>query len=180
MAGENYTPEQVTEALVALVAHGGNAAEAERKMQAEHEKDGWALVVPARTLRDWKNDVHAEQYRRLELAYTREVEDAIIAAARENAKLAAQGTRQAIELAIEQIADGKVKDAAQSALNLSKAMGVQVNEVLRLTGRPTDGQQALDIPAILQSLASLGVQLQLPAVPAPTEPVVDAEHQEIA
>lgn len=177
MPGQDYTPEQITEALVALVACGGNAAETERSMQARAEKGQDVVVVPARTLRDWKNDVHSEQYRRLELTYSREVEDAIIAAARENAKLAGEAAREAIQLALTQLQNepGKVKDPAQFALNLSKAMGVQVNEVLRLTGRPTDGQQAMDIPAILQSLESMGLRFHAPQL----EPPIDAEHQEL-
>ena len=79
-----YTPEHVTKALMQLVANGGNV----RRTAEDLIDDEFQVSEP--TLRAWKNDKHAEQYRRLEENYGKEIEAEAVELARANLKLAAE------------------------------------------------------------------------------------------
>lgn len=131
MSKTDYTDEQISEALIAMVASGGNAAEASRRL-AENDPP---LEVPPRTLRSWRSDVHADRYRRLDLDYTSQLEEQIVAHARENARRAAEVERQLIERTSARVEQLDGKEAAIAAKNMSDVKSKNVEKFMALTGR---------------------------------------------
>jgi hypothetical protein len=105
------------------------------------------------------------------------LEEALVAKARANATAAAEVTAIAIEQARDQLTTGKAKDPGQMALNLAKVTGQSVQEVLRLTGRPTDGAGGSgDMLAAIEVLSRLGV-LKVPDVTDSTAQEIPQEVQ---
>src|SRR4051812_296524 len=83
----SYSAEQVTKTLMVLVSKQGNVkATSEELIDDEFQ-------VPEATLRRWKNDLYAEQYRRLEERYGKELEQEAVEQARLNVQLAGQKKR---------------------------------------------------------------------------------------
>lgn len=143
-----YTQEQITEGLLAVIAAAGNAAEGERQ-----------TGVPAATLRGWRNEQYADLYRRLEEQYGRQIEEEIVARARENANAAAQAVQEGIAATVDEIRSGKCRDVAKATELLAKTMSVSVDRVLSLTGRPVnpEGTSAKDILALISTMQAAGV-----------------------
>lgn len=143
-----YDQARITEGLMGVCAAAGSIARA-----AE------ATGIPPSTLRRWKNEQYPDLYRRLEDQYGRELEEQIVALARENASLAAHATREGIERTLEDIRAGKCRDTAQATANLAKVMSTNVDKVLSLTGRPVnpEGTGAKDMMDLVKSMMSLGV-----------------------
>ena len=159
MARQDYTPAMVTKALMSLVAHKGNV-----KATSEELIDDEFQVPPA-TLRAWKNEVHAEQYRRLEEAYGKELEQEAVEMARANIQLAGQkkaallGKIDPEKTPFDQLA------ATLKAVTDAEAKGTQ--SLLQLTGRPTNptgDHSAGEVVKLLQTMASKGYLALAPGV----------------
>lgn len=125
-----YSPAQVTKALMSLVANGGNVkATSEELIDDEFQ-------VPIATLRAWKNDVHAEQYRRLEEAYGKELEAEAVEVARANIRLA--GDKKAALLKRIDVENTPPDQLAQLLKAVTDAEAKGTDGLLKLTGRPTN------------------------------------------
>lgn len=123
-----YTPEQVTTALMTLVANGGSASKtAEELLEGDFQ-------VTAPTLRRWKNDTHAEQYRRLEENYGHELEQLAIQRARQIIEKAADK----VEVLLERAGEAEGDLVPQALRAVADAQSKQGNLLMQLTGRPTN------------------------------------------
>jgi hypothetical protein len=153
-----YTPEMVTKALAQLVANGGNVSKtAEDLIDDEFQ-------VPVATLRHWKNETHAEQYRRLEERYGKELEELAVAQARLNIELAGQKKRALLNQVPEK---PPVDQLAQLLKAVTDAESKGTQGLLQLTGRPTNpvgNQETGEVLKLLQTMADRGYLTLAPGV----------------
>lgn len=91
-----YTAEEVSKSLVTMVALAGNAAATARALADE------GITVPETTLRYWRNQMHADRYRELELEHR----PAIDAQAVSQARLLVDKLGRAEELAVDRATQG--------------------------------------------------------------------------
>lgn len=139
---KQYSPEQVTGALMQLVANGGNAAQTAKQVE-----------IPEQTLRAWKNDVHSEQYRRIEDNHGRELERQAVEQARETIVRAGEIERELLEKA--RTARPDVVPQALRAVTDVKAKNV--DRMLALTGRPVQPKETQgDIVQLLKTMMDKG------------------------
>jgi hypothetical protein len=148
MAG--YSAEQVTKALLALAANGGDAKETTAQLVEDD------LRITEATLLLWKTETHAERYKRYarELAQEREsrtaglLQETIVETSRIKRDLLAK---------VEKTAD-RAEYAGHALRAITDAESKSVNSLLALTGRPTDGRQDGGGDAIARLV--LGMQAQ--------------------
>lgn len=143
-----YTPEQVTMALMALVANGGNVAKTADQLIGDE------FQVPADRLRAWKNDTHAQRYRDLEERYGNELENEAIQHARTVLGKAAE-----IELELlEKVRTPSPELAPQALRAVADVKSKNVNAVLALTGRTPTGQKdtGADVVKLFQGMVDKG------------------------
>lgn len=134
---------KVTEALLQLVANGGNV-----------EQTAKQVGVAASTLRAWKNDRHAERYRRLEESHGTELERQAVELARARMIRASEIEGELLERAAKATPD--MVPQALRAVSDVKAKATQ--QVLTLTGRSIDpkGASTGDLVQLLESMAAKG------------------------
>lgn len=149
----------VTKALMQLVANGGNVKRTAEELIDEE------FQVPEPTLRHWKAEVHAEQYRRLEEAYGKELEQEAVEQARLNIQLAGQKKRALLNRIDPEKTPSDQLAATLKAVTDAEAKGTQ--GLLQLTGRPTNptgDQSAGEVVRLLQTMASKGYLALAPGV----------------
>jgi hypothetical protein len=127
-----YTPEEVERCLLELALVGGNSNAASERLNEEAGID-----ISPRLLRLWRGELHARRYQELLSENAREIEETIIAECRETAVLAAMVERAALQLTLEQIKSGKIRDPSAAARNAGATKGVNIDKMLTLSGRPT-------------------------------------------
>ncbi len=154
--------EKVTQSLMAVVAANGNVSEAQRELTAA------GVEVPLATLRQWKNEVHSEQYHRLTLRFTQELENEIIELARQNAKRAAEVTYDAVEATAKQLETGRVADPSATARNLAHVQTQNIDKVLAMTGRPSQITEQRDMKGLIETMIAKGI-LKTPAIEGTAE-----------
>lgn len=152
-----YGAEQVTQALLQLVANGGNAA---RTAEQLHDGD---FMVTESTLRSWKNDLHAEQYRRLEAEHGKELEREAVEQARLTVQRVGELERDVVERIGKALAgeDGlrlDTRDLPQTLRSLTDTKAKSIDRVLALTGRPVQPKDpgAGDVVKLLEAMAAKG------------------------
>lgn len=152
----DYTPQQVTTALMQLVANGGNAAKTAEML---HDDE---FQVPEATLRRWKNDTHAEQYRRLEDNYAAELEAEAIQRARIRLREADEIEGKLLERA-ESASPDLVPQALRAVADVKAKSG---NLLMQLTGRPIapKDQGSGDVAKLLMAMVDKGYLRLAPAV----------------
>lgn len=128
-----YTPEEVTKALLALAANGGDA-----KATAEQLHDGDFMVTEA-TLLLWKHETHSERYARLETELAHERERRTVSVLQETITETARIKKDLLEK-VEKTAE-RPEYAGHALRAITDAEAKSVNSLLALTGRPTDGRQ---------------------------------------
>lgn len=149
MSKTDYSPEQITQALMAMVACGGDA-----RLAAEELIDD-EFQVPVATLRRWKSETHADRYMRLEEKYGAELEEITIGKLRKNADRAAEVEAGLLE---EMTAEKVAPEMRPQALRaVADVKAKSVDKLLALTGRPSDGKTSTDTAALIRSLASKGL-----------------------
>lgn len=167
MSRVDYSPEQVTMALMSLVANGGDVkATAEELIDDEFQ-------VPVTTLRTWKDRTHAERYRELELKYGEELERMTIEKLRRNADRAAQIEAELLE----EIARGvPMEQRAQALRAVADSRSKSVDKLLAMTGRDPGGRGGeTDLVGLMRSLAAKGLVKVNVELGAGEEPATDAE-----
>lgn len=127
-----YTARQVTAALMQLVANNGNVHKTSEQLIDDD------FQVPESTLRLWKNDLHAEQYTRLEGEYGKELEREAIDIARATMLRTAKLEDQVLDVIEAKLADGKIdtRDLPQTLRSLTDTKAKTTDRLLSLTGRP--------------------------------------------
>lgn len=169
MAAPEYDAEQVTKALLALAANGGDA-----KLTAEQLHDGDFMVTEA-TLLLWKHEEHAERYRRFEAELASERERRTVSVLQETIVETSRMKRDILSK-VEATAD-RPEYAGHALRALTDAEAKSVNNLLALTGRPTDGRQEGGADAMVRlvegmaarGLISLAPGLQLEPRRVPNE-----------
>lgn len=155
----DWTEDQITKGLNALLAFGGSPAAASKAL-----KQAFDLVIPGSTLKVWRDSTHADRYTALQDEFGGQIEQAIIRDTRDLTRAAVQVERMAIEQAYEALDHGTVRPevAAQIALNMSKIKQSNIDKLLALTGRPQQITEHRNANEIIRALAAKGV-LQLEA-----------------
>jgi hypothetical protein len=170
----DFSPDQVTRALRELVAHAGDPeAAAEALVDDEFQ-------VPVATLRRWKRDTHAEQYRRLEEEYGRELERIATEQARATIVRAGQIERDLLE----QVKDVPREVAPQALRAAADVKSKSVDKLLALTGRGGQAPPGSDFASLVRHMQSkpyfkLNVTVEGGTdQPEPQPPAIDVESVE--
>lgn len=160
----SYTPTQVTRALAALAENAGNYARTADELR-DHETD--PLEIRAGTLREWKTNLHVEQYRRIEETLGAEMEQSAIAKQRKLINLADEKLEPLIERAGEATGD-QVPQAMRAIADVKSKSG---NVLMQLTGRPTNPRDnsSGDIVDLLKHMVDRGYLNLAPDVAASVE-----------
>jgi hypothetical protein len=144
-----YTPAQVTRALMReLVAHGGSVREGGGG--ARSTTSSWCR---SSTLRHWRDEDHAEQYRRLAEEYGRE---ARAGGGRADAQRNMRKAAQLEEELIEAMAHVPAEQKPQALRALADSKAKNVDKILALTGRPSSGEKPLDLQGLLRGMEGRG------------------------
>ncbi len=125
-----YPAEKITQGLIALIAHGGAVRPATDALKAEGFNIAPATLTKLR-------EANQARYRELEREYGGELEAIAVDAARRSLTLAAAVEQGALEQILQEMAEKRLRDPSQTALNASKIKNTNVDQVLKLTGRPT-------------------------------------------
>lgn len=176
MTRRTYSQAQITEGLAQLVANGGDVSKTSKEVD-----------VPDYTLRSWKTDTHAEQYRQLEEAHGTALERQAVELARATLVRAA-----AIEdRMLDRIEDVSSKDLPQALRAVADVKAKAGNQLMQLTNRPTDPKDpaGMDIMAMLRSMEArglaklaVGIEVRAEAVPADNpspaqQPRIGTDHE---
>jgi hypothetical protein len=133
MAADSYSTEQVTKALLALAANSGDA-----KLTAAQLSEGDFQISEA-TLLLFKHEEHAERYGRFEKELAAERERRTVSVLQETI---VETSRIKLGLIEKVEASASRPELAGHALRaMTDAEAKSVNNLLALTGRPTDGKQ---------------------------------------
>lgn len=155
MRATTYTPAQVTKALTRLAYNDGNV-----ELTASELIDD-EFMVPEDTLRAWQLDEHQAQYKQLAGGIADQLEADVVAKLRKNAKRIGELQEDMIE-AVGRIDDPRLMPNALRALSDAKAKST--NELLQLTGRPTNGTAAGSLVELTQALMASGLLVAAPGV----------------
>ncbi len=138
-----YNEDKIASGLAALLACAGSPSKASEALKAQ------GITIPASTLSRWKNHEHAERYRQLEVDHGRELEAEIVMGARITARRAAEIEAELLERA----RTASDRDVPRALSAVTDVKSKSVNEVLALTGRPTDGgRKGRDMGELLKFL----------------------------
>lgn len=152
VAGSQYTESSIRQCLLTLAKHAGNSVRAAEELNAA------GIPVGARTLRGWREGIHADLYRQLHETYGREIEHALVPEFREAAIAGAAAARLAIDKAVRQIETDQVRDTAGAARNLMVTAATAMDKVYLATDRPTAISETRDAREILLEIATrLGI-----------------------
>lgn len=145
----NYTPAEVDTALLVLCLTGRNSVEASRRLKKQ------GLDVHPRTLRSWREGIHANRYLELQRNQAPRIEAEMVNTSREIVIAANLATLEAVEATRAQVAAGEAKDPSTSARNLATTAGINVDKSLLIEGRPTIITSSDDVPALLARMQRL-------------------------
>lgn len=148
--------EKVTEAMLAVIATG-NYSEAARR-----------TGVSFATVRKWCNEMYAPKFERLREEWGPRIEERLANDLLDNARLAAEVEREAIERSREMLRSGKVQEPSRMARDLSQVRTQAVDKRLALQGRPTQITEKREVKEIVRALQGMGVV-----------EVIDGEAQEV-
>lgn len=156
--GSDYTEEDVTRALYALIAFGGNPTPASRALDAAFD-----LKIAVSTLRSWREAKYADRYTELQTEHGQDIEQALVRDTRDLARAAAAMTRDAIAKTAELMEDPRLRatEAAQIAASMAKVQQTNIDKLLALTGRPqaiTEHRSAQDIIRALQAKGVIEIE----------------------
>jgi hypothetical protein len=159
----SYDDEQVTMALMRLAVNYGDVDKtAEELINDEFQ-------VPAETLRMWKLRDYTEEYRRLVELHNLELEQEMIALARQNARDASEAVHQLIEKVRDKIGGMDGKDAAIAARNLADVKAKSVDKMITLSNRPPRDPEPENLEELVRSMESSGIVRVRPRTPESAE-----------
>ena len=171
-----YDTATIDRGLLMLAVCAGDSAQAHRRLAAD------GVHVPERTLRDWKTHVTLSASRRCSAATAPSWRTSSSTEPWSAALLAARLEHAALERATEQMLDPdhEVRDPATVARNAAVTKGINVDQVLKLSGRPTVIAEHRNADDLLDSLAKkLGLTFEaepvdVTVVEAPSGPALAA------
>lgn len=160
----NYPPETITRALLTLAKHAGDSEKAHADLLTQLPADE---VPTSRTLRQWRNTQHRDEYTRLHDTYRAEIEAALVPEFRELAQAAAEASRLAVDKTTKALQAGSIKDPSGAARNLTITAATAMDKLYLATDRPTEVRTDNDARALLGELKHL--------LGEETQPIQDAE-----
>ena len=146
-----FTEEQITVALLAVIAHAGNASAASRYLRAEKGFD-----VTSGTLSKWTTQYGA-RYDELRQEHRGEMEARLGHDMIQVAGLALEGQREAVTLARKRLKTGEDLDPGRTAANLARVSQSNVDKNRTLTDRPIQVTEGRGAEELIRSLAKMGV-----------------------
>lgn len=159
MGASIFSDEQVKQALLAVV---GNPT----YESASETLDQEGLQVSAVTLRRWAKDTHVVQFEKLREEWAPKIEAQLANNLLDNARLAAETERLAIERAHDELTRGVAREPAKIARDLSQVKSQSVDKRLALQGRPTQITERRDVNEIVRALVGMKVVQVAEPLPA--------------
>lgn len=144
--------DQVDACLLALALNGGAVARTVREMKAQ------GIKVSVDQLADWR-DKFPKRYSWHHTENARKLEDDIVAGQRELIAAAVSAAKKAVDVEMQRIVAGEVRDAAGSARNLATVAGIGTTKILELTGRPTQITEVRKPEQIIAQLKKVGYDI---------------------
>lgn len=147
-----YTPAQVTEALIALVAWAGNYTATVHALKSEGK-----MSISSSLLSEWARFTHAPEYAELREKYAEQMEAQLIAEYRDVARQSVEVQRAALDKALDRVRAGDDNDPAKTAAHAARVAQTMTDKMLSLSGRPTSIREDRNVEQILRSLVARGV-----------------------
>jgi hypothetical protein len=149
-AQKKYTEEEVTAGLIAYIGSPTFAA-AHETLATE----GWE--IPATTLKGWVNNSHIAEYERLREQYAPQIEARLANTFLDNARLASEVQRIAIEQTRDKLKKKSIAEPARVARDLGDAITKNIDKRLSLQGRPTKITTNRDIGEVVRALIGMNI-----------------------
>jgi len=144
------TEAEIDQALTAVALCSGRVSRAREQLLAA------GVDIPERTLRTWVVDLFPNRYQAAAERYAPQIERLMITQLRAGATRGFEASTAAMELEMQRLAAGEVKDAAASSRNLATAGAIMADKMLLLDGRPTQISEQRSMDDVLRSLAAKG------------------------
>lgn len=144
-----HTPQIVETALLTCAMVGGSDEHASKLLATK------GVTVNRKTLRDWRTR-YPNRYRELCERHKAEIEGEITSTVRSLVLRASHVAQQALDLEEQRIAAGEVNDAASSLRNISTTIGIGVDKILLMEGRPTAITEQRSSDDVLRGLQDKG------------------------
>jgi hypothetical protein len=157
-----FTEEEIIAGMLAVIG-STSYKDAAVSLQADGREIGEA------TLRRWCKESHVVQFEKLREEWAGKIEAQLANNLLDNARLAAETERLAIEKTRESLENGSNRDPSKAARDLSQVKAQSVDKRLALQGRPTQITERRDLSEIVRALVGMKV-----AVIQETAPVPDA------
>jgi hypothetical protein len=152
----DYTAEEITTGLLAVIAWAGNHAAAERDL-AER-----GVHVDAHTLMGWTRTTHFAEFQRLRDEHAPQIEAQLAHQFRDVAAKAVAVQMKALERAEERLDKNLDDEPARTASFAARAGQTAVDKLMTLTNRPQQITEKRDINEVLRSLAAQKIIVALP------------------
>lgn len=145
-----HTPQLVETALLTLAMCGGNTQAAVDTLATKN------IRVSQGTLKAWQHNQFPNRYRDLAERYRASIEGEIVNNVRALALRASQVAQRALDLEEKRIAAGEINDASTSLRNIATSIGISVDKILLLEGRPNQITEQRSADDVLRGLRDRG------------------------
>lgn len=144
----SHSEETITAGLMAVIAHP-TYSEAERALKEQ------GYSVPAATLSKWAREDHVVRFEKLREQWAPQIEAQLANNFLDNARLAAEAEREAIERSRQMLQNGRAQDPSRMARDLSQVKSQSVDKRLALQGRPTQITEKRNVNQIIGRLLQM-------------------------
>lgn len=145
-----HTPEMIEMGLMTLATCGGRTSVAAQTLAAK------GIEIPKGTLNYWRYDLYPNRYRDIVDRYSATIEREIVNNVRALALRASEAAHKMLELEEQRIVEGDVRDAAGSLRNIATAIGISVDKIMILEGRPNQITESRSADDVLRGLRDRG------------------------
>jgi hypothetical protein len=145
-----YTEEDVIAGMMAVIGHT-SYADAARYLQSDGRE------INEETLRRWCRETKTVQFEKMRDEWAGQIEAQLANNLLDNARLAAQVERQAIEATKDSLDNKTAREPAKIARDLSQVKAQSVDKRLALQGRPTQISERRGISEIVKALVGMRV-----------------------
>ncbi len=157
MSNPARTQEDITRALMAVLACAGNYAAAVRELKNH------GIGVAQTTLKTWATETHLAEFERLRDEYAPQMEAQIAHEFRNVAALAVEVQMLALTKAKKRLVSGEDTDPGRTASFAARSGQVAVDKLMSLTNRPQKIVEQRTLEEVLRSLQAKKVLVALPA-----------------
>jgi len=156
-----YTQEQITTGLLAVVAWAGNHSAASRDLKAR------GLNISPPTLRRWTHEQCFAEFARLRDEHAPEIEAQLAHQFRDVAALSVRVQILALEKAEARLKAGDDIEPARTASFAARTGQTAIDKLMTLTNRPQRIVETRDVNEVLRSLSARKIIVALPSGPSP-------------